>query len=76
MSILQVGDKVKVNIPDSSDPDHRYHGEIGTVTAIIVDDLGQLTGHSNDDYLYSVEFYNQSLGSMDFRHQDLIEVRL
>lgn len=71
MTNYNPGDEIRVDIPEPSDPDHRYHGEVGTVVAVNVDGLGKLTGDPNDDYIYTVAFANEKLGTMDFRHQDL-----
>lgn len=37
------GDRVRVDIPDVDDPDHRYHGEVGTVEEVLEDDLSGIT---------------------------------
>lgn len=74
MSPYQVGDEIRVDIPDPSDSDHRYHGETGTIVDVSEDDLGGLTGQPRDDYLYTVEFDDSTFGTMDFRHDDLQSV--
>ena len=70
----QVGDRVRVQIADPSDPDHRYHGETGRIEEVLEDDLSGVTGDSRDDFLYRVEFDDESLGRMSFRHHDLRSV--
>lgn len=67
----QVGDRVRVAIPDASDPDHRYHGKTGRIEEVLQDDLSQITGDPRDDFLYRVRFDDDSLGKMSFRHHDL-----
>lgn len=67
----QVGDRVRIDIPDSSDADHRYHGNVGQVVEITEDDLSEITGDQRDDYIYRVSFDDESLGRMSFRHHDL-----
>jgi hypothetical protein len=71
MTMYEPGDDVRVTIPEQSDPDHRYHGEVGTVTAVFVDDLGTLIGDPKDDYIYTVAFDADDLATMDFRYRDL-----
>ncbi len=68
------GDRVRVTVPDPVDPDHRYHGAVGTVTAVHEDCLSVKTGDSRDDYLYRVEFERHRAGRMWFRHDDLDRV--
>jgi ribosomal protein L21E len=67
----QIGERVRVEIPDSSDLDRRYHGEVGTIVDITTDHLGEITGDLRDNRLYYVEFDDGSLGKMTFRHYDL-----
>lgn len=74
MTAYQPGDRVQVDIPNPDDPDHRYHDEVGTVSAVYVDDLGTLTGNPEDDYLYTVVFDDEDLSKKDFRHTDLTTV--
>lgn len=71
MTQFNSGDKVCIYIPDPADTDHRYHGEIGTVIAVNIDGLGNLTDDPDDDYMYTVAFNDEELNAMDFRHQDL-----
>ena len=70
MRRFDVGDRVGVDLPNESDPDHdAYHGRHGTVAAIIDDDAGVETGDERDSTLYRIE-----LGSgetADFRWRDL-----
>lgn len=67
-----IGDRVRVDIPDSDDPDYRYHGEIGEVEDVLQDDLSGITGDPRDDFLYQVAFDDEALGAMSFQHHDLI----
>jgi len=56
MRRFEVGDQVRVDIPDKSDPDHeRLHRKRGTVVDILEDDAGQETGDSRDSHLFEVE---------------------
>jgi hypothetical protein len=55
MSEFHVGDRVRTDIPDETDPDHeRYHGEYGQIVDILADEAGMLTGDDRD--LTSTEY--------------------
>jgi len=70
MKRFEEGDRVRIDIPDETDPDFdRYHGERGSVLEVINDDAGLTTGDERDSYLYRVEL---DLGVVrDFRWRDL-----
>jgi len=70
MSEYDVGDRVRVDIPDETDPDHdQYHGEHGRVVDILEDEAGTLTGDDRDSIIYRVQF---STGEeLDLRHQSI-----
>ena len=41
MQRFSTGDRVRVDIPDETDPDHdQYHGEHGQVVGVLSDDAG------------------------------------
>jgi ribosomal protein L21E len=64
------GDSVRVDIPDTDDPDHdAYHGRTGDVIAIQKDDAGTETGDARDSVLYRVRLADGE--EMDFRWRDL-----
>ena len=64
------GDRVRVDIPDESDPDHdEYHGEHGTVVDVLEDDAGKTTGRDQDSLLYRIKLEDGR--TLDFREQDL-----
>lgn len=70
MRRFEVGDCVRVDIPDRDDPDFdRYHGRTGEVIEVIEDEAGQATGDERDSYLFAVEFENSD--SDHFRWRDL-----
>jgi ribosomal protein L21E len=70
MKEFEEGDRVRVDIPDVTDPDHeQYHGEHGTVRALIEDDAEEVTGSEQDSTLYRVELENKE--TTDFRRNDL-----
>jgi ribosomal protein L21E len=70
MSEYDIGDRVRVDIPDETDPDHdRYHGEHGQIMDILEDEAGMLTGDDRDSIIYRVQF---STGEeLDLRHQSI-----
>lgn len=42
-------DRVRIDIPDETDPDHQeYHGEHGRVVAVLSDDADSLTAEERD----------------------------
>jgi ribosomal protein L21E len=63
------GDRVRVDIPDETDPDHRLHGEHGTVVSVLQDDAGTTTGDERDDLIYRVELDEGQ--NIDLRWRDL-----
>ncbi|MCW8172732.1 hypothetical protein [Natrialba swarupiae] len=64
------GDRVRVDIPDETDPDFdEFHGKHGVVKSVVKDDAGTETGDERDSVLYRVEFDHGS--TMDFRWRDL-----
>jgi hypothetical protein len=67
---LEQGDRVRVDIPDETDPDHdRHHGRHGSIIAIIPDDAESITGNETDADLFRVEFDDGEYA--DFRRLDL-----
>lgn len=70
MKLLDEGDRVRIDIPDTTDPDFdRYHGSYGTVIAVLNDDAGIETGDERDSYLFRVE--TDAGDVTDFRWRDL-----
>lgn len=70
MMEISEGDRVRVDIPDESDPDHdAYHGTHGRVISVLTDDAGQTTGDVRDSQLYRVALDTGE--EVDFRHRDL-----
>lgn len=64
------GDRVRIDIPDETDPDHEpYHGVHGRVTAILTDDVGEVTGETGESRLYRITL--ETGETMDFRRRDL-----
>ncbi len=70
MRRFDVGDRVRVDIPDTDDPDFdRYHGRTGKIAEVVEDDAGDTTGDERDSYLFEVAFENRD--SDYFRWRDL-----
>jgi ribosomal protein L21E len=70
MQEFEVEDRVRIDIPDETDPDHAvYHGQHGEVVSVLADDAAVETGDSGDAKLYRVEF--DSGDKADFRLRDL-----
>lgn len=70
MKRFEVGDRVRIDIPDTEDPDFdRYHGQTGEVVEVIEDDAGKTTGDERDSYLFAVEVGDCETGH--FRWRDL-----
>jgi ribosomal protein L21E len=64
------GDRVRVDIPDTTDPDHEpYHGEHGTIIALLEDQAGEITGDERDSRVFRVDLDAGEV--VDFRQRDL-----
>lgn len=67
---LTEGDRVRVDIPDTTDPDYdQYHGRHGTVVSILEDSAETVTGDERDSTIYRIEM--DSGETADFRWRDL-----
>ena len=70
MQRFSKGDRVRIDIPDESDPDHRmYHGEHGQIVTILSDDADSVTVDKRDTRIYRVTFESEE--TVDFRWRDL-----
>lgn len=69
MNRFSPGDRVRIDIPDSSDPDHRYHAQHGEIVGVTQDDAGETTGDERDSYLYRVQL--DSGQEIDLRWRDV-----
>jgi len=68
MSQYDVGDRVRIDIPDKTDPDHdQYHGEHGKITDILEDEASKLTGEQLDSIIYQIKLDNGDC--IDVRHR-------
>jgi len=63
------GDRIRIDIPDETDPDHQYHGEHGVVVKTLSDDAGVGTGDSRDSRLYRIQL--ESGETIDVRWRDI-----
>lgn len=64
------GDRVRVDIPDETDPEHdRFHGEHGTIVDVFEDQIEELTGDVRDSKIFRVELETEEI--VDFRRRDL-----
>lgn len=48
------GNRVRIDIPDETDPDHDLHASHGVVSNVLDDDAGLETGDPRDGVLYRV----------------------
>ncbi|THE66477.1 hypothetical protein D8Y22_02130 [Salinadaptatus halalkaliphilus] len=70
MQRFSTGDRVRIDIPDETDPDHeQYHGEHGQIVRVLSDDAGSVTDDTRDSRLYRVAL--DSGDEADFRWRDL-----
>jgi ribosomal protein L21E len=63
------GDRVRIDIPDETDPDHRYHAAHGEIVTVVTDDAGTVTGDERDSKLYRIEL--PSGETVDLRWRDI-----
>lgn len=70
MQTFEEGDRVRIDIPDVTDPDHnQYHGQHGRIVDVLVDDAGAETTDDRDNYIFRVRLDGQD--TVDFRWRDL-----
>ena len=68
MQRFEVGDRVRIDIPDEDDPDFdRLHDHFGTVIGVWRDDADDATGDERDRYLYQVELMDGGTASLRWR---------
>lgn len=71
MTRFTVGSRVRIDIPDETDPDHdRYHGEEGIIQETRTDDAALETGRAIDSIEYLVRLEDLS-EEMWFRERDI-----
>lgn len=70
MRRFDIGDDVRIDIPDETDPDYeRLHGSRGTIIQVLEDDAGVVTGDEREGYLFRVELVDGE--TVDVRWRDL-----
>lgn len=70
MNQYATGDRVRIDIPDTTDPDHtQWHGCEGVIQQVKHDDAAEETGRETDSTEYYVEISDTD--SMWFRERDL-----
>lgn len=70
MARFTEGDRVRVDIPDETDPDHGpYHGVHGTIIDVFEDDADSVTGDARESTIFRVRL--ESGSDADFRWRDL-----
>lgn len=70
MEPLRVGDTVRIDIPDTTDPDHDiHHGKTGEIIEVASDDASSVSGDRRDDAIYRVRLDGGEIA--DFRWRDL-----
>lgn len=52
------GDRIRIDIPDESDPGFEWHGKHGTIVEALTDDTAEVTG--DDSHLYRVDIEQRS----------------
>ena len=68
MRRFEVGDRVRIDIPDREDPDHsRLHREIGRIVEVFEDDAGSETGDPRDSYLFRVDTGSGNVENLRWR---------
>lgn len=67
---FEVGDRVRIDIPDETDPDYKqFHGTHGDIVDILEDDAGETTGDPRDSAMFSVKLEDGRVE--EFRWRDL-----
>lgn len=70
MREFEVGDRVRIDIPDKSDPDYeRLHGKVGEIEEILEDEAGEYSGDERDSFLFEVQ--TESGATEHLRWRDL-----
>jgi hypothetical protein len=71
MTGFGVEDEVRIDIPDTTDPDFdRLHGESGEIVEVLEDDAGAETGDGRDSVIYRVALAGDG-EVVDVRWRDL-----
>lgn len=68
---MQVGDRVKLILDKEVSPDNKWHGREGKIIDIDFDDAGEVTGDSEDNFMFKVELNNGDVPDVHFRKHDV-----
>lgn len=70
MKWIGIGSRVRIDIPDETDPDHeRLHGEHGLLVRVIEDAAAEVTGDDEDNNLYRIKLDDGE--KVDVRARDI-----
>jgi hypothetical protein len=68
MRRFEIGDRVRVDIPNKNDPDYeRLHRKQGTIIEILEDDADKETGDNRDSHLFSVDIDEGTIEHLRWR---------
>ena len=70
-SSFQIGDQVKLILDKERSPDNRLHGKKGEIIDISFDDVGSITGDSEDNFQYKIQLEDGKIPDIHFRRKDL-----
>jgi ribosomal protein L21E len=68
---FQIGDQVKLVLDKERSPDNHLHGQTGEITDIQFDQLEDVTGNPQDNFLYTVKLNSGKELDIHFRRHDL-----
>lgn len=75
ISLVQVGDRVKLILDKERSPDNKWHGRTGTITGIMADAASDVTGDEMDSRLFEVvidDVPEDQQPDIHFRWDDLL----
>lgn len=70
---FQVGDRVKLVLDKERSPDNILHGKTGEITDIQFDDLEDITGNPQDNFMYTVKLDSGRTPDIHFCRHDLLK---
>lgn len=75
MSHFEVGDRVRIDIPDTEDIDFELHGNHGEVVMVFEDDAGEVTGAEANSIIYRVDVDDYERSSNSQRPRQRSDVK-
>lgn len=66
---VEVGDRVRIDIPDETDENHRHHGKLGTVIRVLGDGASEVAGNPSDSSPVRIKL--ETGEKADFRPRDV-----